>query len=58
MNSLLSFLAEAQPATPDSKGHDLTWPYWVGLFIAALLVVIIPFIMGWRSQTLRQPPRL
>jgi len=56
MNTLYFFLAEASPTTPDSKGHDLTWPYWVGLFIAALLVVIIPFIMGSRPE--RKVPRL
>lgn len=57
MNFLFQFFAEAKAATPDSKGQDLTWPYWVGFGIAALLVVIIPFVWGWRNQSERRPPR-
>jgi hypothetical protein len=58
MNLLLFFPAEAVPATPDSKGHDLTWPYWVGFLIAALLVIVIPVMWGSRQRSDRQPPRL
>ena len=45
MQFTLSILA-ADPPTPDSAGHDLTWPYWVGVGVAAVLVILIPMIWG------------
>lgn len=47
MQTILQLIvANSSPPTPDSEGHDLTWPYWVGFLAAALIVIVIPMVWG------------
>jgi hypothetical protein len=46
MQIIFQLMAASSPPTPDSEGHDLTWPYWVGCLVAALLVIVIPMTWG------------